>query len=131
MRRATQPLAVEECLDLVVAERGPEVRRRSSRLRSAELLVVELIAGGRSHVPLASGLTRGLPRWRCHRLSATPSGAAGVTRRRLDPDLIEDALAQDPPVADAVERDAAGEAQIAQAGLALRERAPSSASPLR
>src|SRR5438105_7942808 len=47
--------------------------------------------------------------------------AAGIAGRRLNPDLVEDPLAQDAPVADAVERDSASEAQVAQAGLPLRE----------
>src|SRR5262249_6884961 len=47
--------------------------------------------------------------------------AARVACRRLDPDLIEDALAQDAAVADAIERDAACQTEIAQSGLALRE----------
>ena len=48
-------------------------------------------------------------------------GAAGIARGRLNPNLIEGLLAQDAPVADAVQRDAAGQTQIAQAGLAPRE----------
>src|SRR5262249_35571163 len=48
--------------------------------------------------------------------------AACVAGRRLNPDLLERSLAQQPPVADAVERDAAGEAEIAQTGFAVRER---------
>src|SRR5205814_8134953 len=47
--------------------------------------------------------------------------AAGVAGRRLNPDVVEDALAQDAAVADAVQRDAARQAQIAEAGLAPRE----------
>ena len=45
--------------------------------------------------------------------------AAGVPRRRLDPDVVERPLAQDAPVADAVERDAAGQAELAQPGLGV------------
>ena len=48
-------------------------------------------------------------------------GAAGITCRGLNPDLIEHLLAHDPPVAHAVERDAAGQAQVAHAGLLPRE----------
>ncbi len=44
--------------------------------------------------------------------------AAGVARRRLDPDAVETAVAQDLAVRDAVERDAARQAQLALAGLA-------------
>jgi hypothetical protein len=40
-----------------------------------------------------------------------PQGAAGVARGRLDPDLLERPLAEDAAVADAVESDAAGEAE--------------------
>ena len=46
--------------------------------------------------------------------------AAGVAGGRLNPELVDDLLAQDPSVADAVERDAAGEAQVAEAGLLSR-----------
>ena len=48
--------------------------------------------------------------------------AAGVAGRRLHPHLLERPLAQDAAVADAVERDAAGQAQVAHPGLAVRER---------
>ena len=48
--------------------------------------------------------------------------AAGVARRRLDPDALERAVAQDLAVGDAVERDAAGEAQVLLPGLARRAR---------
>ena len=45
--------------------------------------------------------------------------AAGVAGRRLDPEALERPLAQQPAVADAVERDAAGEAEVLHAGLAV------------
>ena len=48
-------------------------------------------------------------------------GSARIARGRLDPDLIERPVAKDPAVADAVERHAAGQAQIAQTGFAMRE----------
>ena len=48
--------------------------------------------------------------------------AAGIAGRRLNPDLLERAFAQDAAVADAVQRDAAGQAQVAHAGFAVRER---------
>jgi hypothetical protein len=41
---------------------------------------------------------------------------AGIARGRLDPDLLERTVAQDPAVAHAVERDAARHAQILRAG---------------
>ena len=44
--------------------------------------------------------------------------AAGVARRRLDPDVLERPFAQQPAVGDAVERDAAGQHQVLHAGLA-------------
>ncbi len=50
-------------------------------------------------------------------------GAAGVSRRGLDPQALERPLAQQAAVADAVERDAAGEAQVLHAGLACTCRA--------
>ena len=43
--------------------------------------------------------------------------AAGIAGRRLDPDALEVAVAQHLAVGDAVERDAAGEAQISCSGL--------------
>ena len=39
--------------------------------------------------------------------------AARIAGRRLDPDVLEGAVAQDLAVGDAIERDAAGEAEIA------------------
>ena len=45
--------------------------------------------------------------------------AAGVAGRGLDPELLERALAQQPAVAHAVERDAAGEAEPVEPGLAV------------
>ena len=48
--------------------------------------------------------------------------AAGIARRRLHPDVLEGAVAQDLAVGHAVERDAAGETEIVEAVLA-RERA--------
>src|SRR6185312_4833058 len=49
--------------------------------------------------------------------------AAGIARSRLNPDLLEGAVAQHLAVGDAVERDAAGKAEIGDAGLArLRTR---------
>src|SRR3989442_3810517 len=47
-----------------------------------------------------------------------PDRAARVTRGRLNPDLIEELLAQDASIADTVERDAAGQTQILHAGFA-------------
>ena len=44
-------------------------------------------------------------------------GPTCVARGRLDPDLVEAPVAEDLPVRDAVERDAAGEAQVPLAGL--------------
>ncbi len=44
-----------------------------------------------------------------------PQRAAGVAGRRLDPDVLERPLAQQPPVGHAVERHAAGHAQVLRA----------------
>ena len=49
--------------------------------------------------------------------------AAGVAGRRLHPDALELAVAQDLAVGDAVERDAAGQAQIADADRSAPARA--------
>ena len=46
-------------------------------------------------------------------------GAAGVAGSRLDPQALEGPFAQQAPVADAVERDAAREAEVLHAGLAV------------
>src|SRR6185503_4229535 len=46
--------------------------------------------------------------------------AAGVSRRGLDPEIVERPFAQDAPVGDAVERHAAGEAELGEAGLLPR-----------
>ena len=46
--------------------------------------------------------------------------AAGIAGRRLNPDVVELAVAQHLAVGHAVERDAAGEAQILRAGLGRR-----------
>ena len=43
--------------------------------------------------------------------------AAGVAGRRLNPDLLERAFAQDPAVADAVERHAAGQDEVASTSV--------------
>ena len=48
--------------------------------------------------------------------------AAGIARGRLHPDVLERAVAQDLAVGDAVERDAAGEAEVVEAVFA-RQRA--------
>jgi hypothetical protein len=45
--------------------------------------------------------------------------AAGITRGRLDPEVRERPLAQQPAVADAVERDAARQAQVRRAGACV------------
>ena len=49
--------------------------------------------------------------------SADAERAAGVAGRRLNPDVLERPFAQDAAVADAVERHAAGQAQVLHAGL--------------
>src|SRR3990170_1243486 len=47
-------------------------------------------------------------------------GAAGVARGWLDPDSLERTFAQQPPVAYAVERDAAGQAEVVEPREATR-----------
>ena len=60
-----------------------------------------------------------------------PERAAGVAGRRLDPDPLEGAVAQDLAVGDAVERDAAGQAEIASARSRARAPGPAAARPPR
>ena len=57
--------------------------------------------------------------------------AAGVAGRRLDPDLVEAAVAQDLAVGDAIERDAAGEAEIRLRRSRARASASAAARPPR
>ena len=45
-------------------------------------------------------------------------GATGIAGGGLNPDVVEDSLAQDAAVGDAVQGDAAGEAKIFEAGFA-------------
>ena len=49
--------------------------------------------------------------------SAAPTAPAGVARRRLNPDVFERAVAQHLAVGDAIERHAAGEAQVLRTGF--------------
>src|SRR5262245_34168588 len=51
-----------------------------------------------------------------------PDSAAGVAGGRLDPDVLERTVAENLAVGDAIERDAAGQAQVLEPVLA-RERA--------
>ena len=92
-------MLVQEVVDLVVAVLAAEVgvvERRRARL--AEQLMVR-------------------PQRRADR-------AAVVARRRLDVDLLEGGVAQDLAVGDGVQRDAARDAELLQAGVLL-ESAPS------
>src|SRR5439155_9512593 len=69
--------------------------------------------------PVRPALQWALPRPRHARLAEVrvigvergSQGAAGVARGGLNPDVLERALAQQPPVRDAVEGNAAGQAQ--------------------
>ena len=63
------------------------------------------------------GLTRAAEKLVPYR-QRRPDGAAGVARRRLHPDALEGAVAQDLAVGHAVERDAAGETEIVEPVLA-------------
>ena len=53
--------------------------------------------------------------------------AAGIAGRRLDPDVLEMAVAQNLAVGDAIERHAAGQAQVSRPGLLARGCASSAA----
>ena len=58
---------------------------------------------------------------------ATPSAPPASPAAGWIQSSLERPLAEEPAVADAVERDAAGEAERSQAGLAVRACAPSAA----
>ena len=108
--RRRAPAAVERRLDLVVAKAGPEVRalhaRRASPRRRARSLPSTCVPDARAPTP-----------------SAPPaSPAAGWIQMSL-----ERPLAQQPAVGDAVERHAAGQAEVLAAGLAVRRGAPCAA----
>src|SRR5207244_8199602 len=81
----------EEGRDLVVRERRPEVRPLHAVALGA---VAPFVA---EHLVMDRERDADRP--------------AGVARRGLDPEPAERALAEEPTVADAVERDAAGEAE--------------------
>src|SRR5213078_1720448 len=87
-----QAAAAQRRLDLVLAEAGAEEDVVAGRPRLAE-------PGGD--------------------VERRPESGAGGGRRRGE-ELLERGLAQDPAVHDAVERDAAGDAEAAQAGRALQ-----------
>src|SRR5947207_12702253 len=119
---------VEEFRNLLFAEAGPEIR-------SVHPVRVFPVGSAlrRTNPAKAGSHRRSFPRacpFRTQpRLLQMPvpqrqrhtKRAAGIARRRLDPDLIERTIAKDPAVADTVERHAAGQAQIAQTRLAMRE----------
>ncbi len=56
--------------------------------------------------------SRGCRRYSCQAASAAPSAPPASPGGRLDPDVVEDALAQQLAVGHAVERDAAGQAEV-------------------
>ncbi len=98
----------EDSLDLVRAEAGPEVGAlHGSRLPGATV--------------------RGCLQCRCQMSCATPERAAGVARRGLDPESLEGPLAQEPAVPDAVQRDAARQAQVRRGRSPGARCAPSAA----
>ena len=92
------PDASEKRSDLLVVERGTEQR---SGLAVARL----------NHARLVEQLVPDEPR----RAERSPR----IAGRGLNPDALERSLLQDPAVADAVQRHAAGQAQVPHAGLAV------------
>ena len=90
--------AAEPALDLALREGRAEIRAVHAVARAVRLarLVLEQVVGG-------------------ERRADRP---AGIARRRLDPDPLEPAIAQDPAVGDAVERDAARQTQVLLPALA-------------
>ena len=95
---------VEPGRDLVGAEARAEVRALHP--------VVDAVGLARVAEDLVPPVERGADR------------AAGVAGGRLDPEVLERSLAQQPPVGDAVQRDPAGQARVARAGGRRRARAP-------
>jgi predicted ABC-type transport system involved in lysophospholipase L1 biosynthesis ATPase subunit len=92
-------LGLEEPLDLLVAELGPEVAALHRVVGRTGLARAPLEAMGREQ--------RGTHR------------AARITGGRLDPQAPERTLSQDPAVAHAVERHPAGQAEVLAARLAV------------
>ena len=113
--RCDNPAFVEEALDLV------------GRVARSEIRAAHAVGEWRRCTGLAP-CRRPLPGAR--RLGAHPrliemavpdvqrhaDGSTCVAGGRLDPDLVEDLLAENPAVADAVQRDAARQAQVAEPG---------------
>ena len=95
---------VEPGRDLVGAEPRAEVRALHP--------VVDAVGLARIAQDLVPPVERGADR------------APGVAGGRLDPEVLERALAQQPPVGDAVQRDTTGEAGVAGAGRRRPPRAP-------
>ena len=62
---------------------------------------------------------RGLSRSWCQTNRAAPERAAGIAGRRLDPEVVEVAFAEQPAVGHAVQRHAAGQDQVLQPGPGL------------
>jgi hypothetical protein len=94
-----EAVGVEELLDLARREAGPE--------QGAGHLVVLVVGLARLVLDLVPDVEGGAER------------AAGVARGGLDPDVVEEPGAQDLAVGDAVEGDAAGQAEV----LLARDRA--------
>ena len=115
-------LAVGERLRAPLDERGivENLEGRAHGLEPAldvRLLVLRTEIAAAHRVTAAVQLARcSLYRWLASERGA--ERAAGVARRGLQPDLVEDFLAQQLAVRHAVERDAAREAQVAFAGFA-------------
>ena len=83
------------------------------------------LAVGRAEIGALHGVAvvrhaRSLPQMQMIGRQRRAQRAAGIAGRRLDPDVVENAVAQHLAVGDAVERDAAGEAQILRCRSRLR-----------
>src|ERR1043165_7720500 len=87
---------IQEFLDLVVAEGGTKIR---------SLHTVAVTAAHTRNVSFATDIL--VPRRQSRAERATR-----ITGSRLDPDIFEWSFAQNSSIADAIERDAAGQAKI-------------------
>ncbi len=91
---------------------GEARARRRQSLLDVGLRIIRAEKGA-GHAVIGGHRLRGCPLNMVVGRQRGTDRAAGIARRRLNPDIVELAVAQHLAVGDAVQRDAAGEAQIA------------------